>query len=161
LIPAYMKKHPAGWYGTAEGSPTHKQKQAWEDHGYTVETVDIPKGEVTFIKLGEDKQRKARQRSNEIDINKMAVVLLWAGSYVKTRIGHELFNLTKNPIVREQGFELYEKEGKVANEYTPSIVETHIEKIIMNGYKVRFIFKNKQEIVKEWKYEHRRYCKAY
>lgn len=64
-------------------------------------------------------------------------------------------------IVREQGFELYEKEGKVADEYTPSIVEMHIEKIIMNGYKIRFIFKNKQEIVKEWKYEHRRYCKAY
>ena len=64
-------------------------------------------------------------------------------------------------IAREQGFELYEKEGKVANEYTPDIVEMHIDKIVMIGYKIRFIFKNKQEIVKEWKYEHRRYCKAY
>ena len=62
---------------------------------------------------------------------------------------------------REQGFELYEKEGKGADTYTPDMMETHIEKIKMKGYKIRFIFKNKQEIVKEWKYEHRRYCKAY
>jgi hypothetical protein len=64
-------------------------------------------------------------------------------------------------LAQEQGFELYAKEGRVADEYNPSIVEQHIYKIIMTGYKILFIFKNKQEIVKEWKYEHRRYCKAY
>lgn len=61
----------------------------------------------------------------------------------------------------EQGFELYNKEGKVADSYSPEIVQDHIEKIIMDGFKVKFIFKNKQEITKEWKYEHRKYCKAY
>lgn len=64
-------------------------------------------------------------------------------------------------IVQEQGFELYAKEGKVADSYDPQIVEKHIEKIIINGFKIRFVFKNKQEIEKGWKYEHRRYCKAY
>jgi len=98
-LPDYMRKHQAGWYGTAEGSPTHKQKQAWQDHGYTVETVDLKEKEVTFIKVDAQRQRKAPRRATSgIDINKMAVVLLWAGGYVKKRIGHELFNLTKNPI---------------------------------------------------------------
>ena len=64
-------------------------------------------------------------------------------------------------IAQEQGFELYAKEGRTATEYTADLTETHIEKIVMKGYKIRFIFKNHQEIVKEWKYEHRRYCKAY
>ena len=62
---------------------------------------------------------------------------------------------------RTLSLELYAKEGRIATEYTTDLVETHIEKIIMNGYKITFIFKNKQEIIKEWKYEHRRYCKAY
>jgi len=64
-------------------------------------------------------------------------------------------------IAQEQGFELYTKEGRIATEYSEDLMATHIDKIIMNGYKITFIFKNKQEIVKEWKYEHRRYCKAY
>jgi hypothetical protein len=66
-----------------------------------------------------------------------------------------------NRIYQEQGFELYTKEGRTVEEYTPDIVITHIDKIIMNGYKIKFIFKNKQEIIKEFCYAHRRYCKAY
>lgn len=201
-LPDYFKQYPAGWYGTAEGSPTHKQKEAWQSHGYIVETVDLNKKEVTFIKQGEERQRKEKQYSSEpyyytitksffdsgitmppsrvddflfgeeiplgegrkmtvtlagrdyestlryaphtrakdhhalrfnsellkelqqnfvvgdrilikpiargrieiskdesiIDINKMVVVALWIGKYNDERGGHELFNLTKNPI---------------------------------------------------------------
>jgi hypothetical protein len=61
----------------------------------------------------------------------------------------------------EQGFELYRKQGKPLTEYTPEIMTEHIEGIVVEGYKLTFTFKNKQTIIKEWKYEHRRYCKAY
>ena len=56
---------------------------------------------------------------------------------------------------------LYKKPQTKAKEYDKSIVEKHIEKIVIGGYKIRYTFKNGQEVIKEYKNEHRKYCKAY
>ena len=56
----YMRTYPAAWYGTADGSKTHVAKRVWHEHGYSVETVDLKQRVVTFIKLGEERQRKKR-----------------------------------------------------------------------------------------------------
>lgn len=56
---------------------------------------------------------------------------------------------------------LYKKPSSRASEYSKAIVEKHIDKIIMDGFKMRFIFKNGQEVIKEYKNEHRKYSKAY
>ena len=50
-LPAYLYKYPAGWYGTAEGSPTHKQKAVWCSYGYQVETVNLKEETVVFYKI--------------------------------------------------------------------------------------------------------------
>ncbi len=56
---------------------------------------------------------------------------------------------------------LYKKPQTKAKEYDKSIVEKHIEKIVIGGYKIRYTFKNGQEVIKEYKNDHRKYCKAY
>jgi len=61
-------------------------------------------------------------------------------------------------IQNEQGDGLYQKTGTKQEEFTEDIAE-HIEKIGMRGYKITFMFRNKQEITRRYKYEHRRYCK--
>ena len=50
-LPDYLYKHEAGWYGTAEGSPTHRQKAVWCSYGYQVDTVNIISHNVVFKKL--------------------------------------------------------------------------------------------------------------
>lgn len=56
---------------------------------------------------------------------------------------------------------LYKKPTKKVSEFSDAIVSNHIDHIVIDGYKVKVIFKNLQEIVKEFKYEHRKYCKNY
>lgn len=56
---------------------------------------------------------------------------------------------------------LYKKPLTKVKEYDKSIVDNHIDKIIVGGFKVRFTFKNGQEITKGYKNEHRKYSKAY
>ena len=50
-MPKYLRKWQAGWYGTAEASPTHVQKSVWESVGYHVKHVDIIEEIVTFEKI--------------------------------------------------------------------------------------------------------------
>ena len=50
-LPNYLRQHEAGWYGTAEGSPTHVQKRVWQSAGYQVETVSLTREIVTFKKV--------------------------------------------------------------------------------------------------------------
>lgn len=50
-LPKYLYQYPAGWYGTAEGSPTHRQKAVWNAYGYQVENVDLYRKTVVFYKL--------------------------------------------------------------------------------------------------------------
>lgn len=50
-LPKYLYQYEAGWYGTAEGSPTHRQKAVWCSYGYQVESVDLPNKIVIFYKL--------------------------------------------------------------------------------------------------------------
>ena len=50
-LPKYLYKYPAGWYGTANASPTHRQKVVWYYYGYRVETVDLNKKKVIFCKI--------------------------------------------------------------------------------------------------------------
>jgi len=50
-LPDYLYKYPAGWYGTAEASPTHSQKGVWYKYGYRVETVNLKENKVTFCKI--------------------------------------------------------------------------------------------------------------
>lgn len=50
-LPKYLRKWQAGWYGTAEASPTHVQKSVWESVGYHVKHVDIIEEIVTFEKI--------------------------------------------------------------------------------------------------------------
>ena len=49
-LPNYLKDYVAGWYGTAEGSPTHRQKAVWCGVGYQVDNVNLSKQEVIFKK---------------------------------------------------------------------------------------------------------------
>lgn len=55
---------------------------------------------------------------------------------------------------------VYKKPRTKKKEYDIEII-SHIEKIVMNGYKVEVHFKNTQIITKEFKYEHRMYRKNY
>ena len=49
--------------------------------------------------LGEELERRNTARIKmTFDIDKMVVVFLWGGEYVKTRTGHEFFNMIPNPI---------------------------------------------------------------
>jgi len=50
-LPCYLYKYPAGWYGTARASPTHRQKVVWCSYGYQVETVDLVEKKVSFRKI--------------------------------------------------------------------------------------------------------------
>ena len=50
-LPDYLYIHEAGWYGTAEGSPTHVQKKVWCSYGYQVDTIDIHAQKVVFKKV--------------------------------------------------------------------------------------------------------------
>lgn len=56
---------------------------------------------------------------------------------------------------------LYKKPTKKVSAFSDEIVLNHIDHIEIDGYKVKIIFKNSQEVVKEFKYEHRKYCKNY
>lgn len=56
---------------------------------------------------------------------------------------------------------IYKKPKTKAREFTDDIVVKHIDKIIITGFKIEVIFKNNQSVVKEYKYEHRKYCKNY
>jgi hypothetical protein len=50
-LPASAQKHLAWWFGTADASPTHVQKRAWEEAGYTVDSVNIQNKTVWFKKV--------------------------------------------------------------------------------------------------------------
>jgi hypothetical protein len=50
-LPDYLHKHPEGWQGTPEGSPTHRQKAVWYKYGYKVETVDLKNKNIMFCKI--------------------------------------------------------------------------------------------------------------
>ena len=56
---------------------------------------------------------------------------------------------------------IYKKPKVKLKEYSDNIVLNHIEKVIMDGYKIKIIFKNQQMVIKEYKYEHRKYGKNY
>jgi hypothetical protein len=62
-------------------------------------------------------------------------------------------------IQAEQGDGLYKKQGVKLDKFAPVIADEHIEQIRMRGYKITFVFRNKQEVTRRYKYEHRRYCK--
>ncbi|MDR2590401.1 MAG: hypothetical protein LBC71_05390 [Oscillospiraceae bacterium] len=47
-LPDYLHNYPAGWYGTPEASPTHRQKAVWSKYGYKVKTVDLGSKTVIF-----------------------------------------------------------------------------------------------------------------
>ena len=92
--------------------------------------------------------------------------------YADNLITYNQYQEEKNKIVERkkelskkiQDFDilsLYKKPQTKAKEYDKSLVEKHIEKIIIGGYKIRYIFKNGQEVIKEYKNDHRKYCKAY
>lgn len=99
-------------------------------------------------------------------LNKLRLML--QGGYInyakynKQQIGVKEKILVLDKQLREQqGFAFYKKQGKPLKEYEPSIVEKHIKKIYKNKWQIKFIFNNNQEIIKEYKYEHRKYCKNY
>ena len=50
-LPDYLYKYPAGWYGTAAASPTHRQKVVWCSYGYQVDTLDLQEKKVGFYKV--------------------------------------------------------------------------------------------------------------
>jgi hypothetical protein len=50
-LPKYLYKYPAGWYGTAKASPTHRQKVVWCSYGYQVQSVDLITKKVSFHKV--------------------------------------------------------------------------------------------------------------
>lgn len=56
---------------------------------------------------------------------------------------------------------IYKKPKTKAKTFNEDIVEKHIEQIFIKGYQIRVVFKNLQEIKKEYKYEHRKYSKNY
>lgn len=70
----------------------------------------------------------------------------------------------KEDIEKLRNFKLlsiYKKPKVKLKEFSDDIVEKHIDKIIITGFKIEVVFKNNQTIVKEYKYEHRKYCKNY
>lgn len=92
--------------------------------------------------------------------------------YMDNLITTEQYNEEKKKVIERrkelekkiQDFDilsLYKKPLTKVKEYDKSIVEKHIDKITIGGFKVRFTFKNGQEITKEYKNEHRKYSKAY
>lgn len=76
------------------------------------------------------------------------------------KVKHE-YDIIDKQLMDSQSHMLYKKFGKPIEEYDPSIVDNHIEKIIMKDWTITFVFNNKQEITKEFKYEHRKHCKNY
>ena len=50
-LPDYLNNRPEGWYGTPEGSPTHRQKAVWYKYGYKVETVDLKNKTVKYCRI--------------------------------------------------------------------------------------------------------------
>ena len=50
-LPRSARTHQAWWQGSADGSPVHVQKQAWHAAGYTVETLDLTRERVTFLRI--------------------------------------------------------------------------------------------------------------
>ena len=50
-LPASAREYEVWWMGEAVVSPTHVQKQGWEAAGYTVESVNLEVGVVTFYRL--------------------------------------------------------------------------------------------------------------
>jgi hypothetical protein len=50
-LPNSLYEHPATWYGTAEGSPTHRWKVVWCNYGYKVEKIDLNAKYVIFRRI--------------------------------------------------------------------------------------------------------------
>jgi len=57
-LPDYLRKHEAGWYGAADKSPTHTQKEVWHNAGYKVESVSLIGERVIFVKLGTERKKQ-------------------------------------------------------------------------------------------------------
>jgi|GEM_PF-944452 len=115
-----------------------------------------------------DKTAEIKAEIQQLVGQEQAIRMLWQNGTISyaafTAAQAELkdkYKACEERLAEEQGFELYTKEGKPTTEYTADIVNTHIDKIVMKGFKIRFFFKNKQEIEKEFIYAHRRYRKAY
>lgn len=64
-------------------------------------------------------------------------------------------------LSKAQGYEFYKKNGQQITGYSPEIVNDHIEQILIDSWQIKVQFKNQQIITKEFKYEHRKYCKNY
>jgi hypothetical protein len=47
-LPQSGYEHTAFWHGSADASPTHVQKRAWSEAGWSVRSVDIASMRVTF-----------------------------------------------------------------------------------------------------------------
>ena len=109
-----------------------------------------------------EQEAKALQRL-QTSINK-----LYADNLITLKQYHEekskVVERKKELSKKIQDFDIlsiYKKPQTRAKEYDKSIVEKHIEKIVIGGYKIRYTFKNGQEVIKEYKNDHRKYCKAY
>ena len=50
-LPPSSRKYTSNWYGSAAAAPTHVWKQAWEDAGFTVDSVDLLEEIVSFRRL--------------------------------------------------------------------------------------------------------------
>ena len=50
-LPPSSRKYTSNWYGSTAAAPTHVWKQAWEDAGFTVDSVDLSEGTVSFRRL--------------------------------------------------------------------------------------------------------------
>ena len=50
-LPYSARTHAAWWYGTFAGTPTHSQKRAWEEAGFSVRTTDLHAERVTFARF--------------------------------------------------------------------------------------------------------------
>lgn len=50
-LPPSSRKYTSNWYGSAAAAPTHVWKQAWEDSGFTVDSVDLLEELVSFRRL--------------------------------------------------------------------------------------------------------------
>ncbi len=124
------------------------------------EYVDIP----YELPNNNELKQKIREIQNIIDKIKRLYIdkLITYGQYKlevdkKTKEQSELIEKLRNYNL----LSVYKKPKCKAKEFTDEIVEKHIEKIIITDYKIDIIFKNQQCIKKEYKYEHRKYCKNY
>ena len=52
-LPESARKYHAYWSGSAAGSPTHTQKRAWEEAGFTVGAHDLEAETVSFVRIAD------------------------------------------------------------------------------------------------------------